>query len=177
MRSNAEVAVQEQAKDGVGAEMPACPTQRRVAIRVLGVRLCTGFEQHGDGLFIAESGGAVQRGFAACADVAHEAAGLHTRFGGAVGIGAVGKKHTHDAIVRDALGGAERGVQRRLACVWIGVIGVGALLQQELREPPVTMEAGSVEAEVAAERTDRCAVCQQMADGADVAIIGAVLDE
>ena len=69
-----------------------------------------------------------ERRFAAGADVAHEAAGFHSVFCGAVGIGSVGEQHAHDTVVRDALGGAEGGVQRRLAGAGIGVIGVGTLL-------------------------------------------------
>lgn len=40
----------------------------------------------------------------------------------------------------DALGGAECGVERRLASLGIGAGGVGTLLQQELCQPPVAVK-------------------------------------
>jgi hypothetical protein len=41
----------------------------------------------------------------------------------------------------------------------------------------VPVETGSAETEVVTEQVERCAVCEQMADGADVSVVGAVLDQ
>ena len=65
-----------------GASLPNLAASRRVR---LSHRLCSSVEQHLDGFFIAEGRGAMQRGFAAGANVAHEAAGFRSVFCGMVG--------------------------------------------------------------------------------------------
>jgi hypothetical protein len=59
----------------------------------------------------------------------------------------------------------------------VGAIGVGALLQQELCQAPVAVEASTIEAEIVAERAKGCAVGEQVADGADIAVVGAMFHE
>jgi hypothetical protein len=72
----------------------------------------------------------------------------------------VSDEHTHDAVVRDALSRAESAVQRSLAGFGICPVGVGTVLQQELREPPVAMEAGAGEAKIGPEPGEHSAVIE-----------------
>jgi hypothetical protein len=97
--------------------------------------------------------------------------------GRTVGIGTVREQDTHDAIVRGALGSAEGVMQWRLATVGGCGVGIGALLEQELRETPVAVETGAAEAEVVAERVERRTIREQMPDGADIAVVGTVLEK
>jgi hypothetical protein len=62
MRMDAEIAMQEHAENGVRAQVPACPTQRRIPVGVLCIDLCARIEQQLNRFFIAEGPSAVQRG-------------------------------------------------------------------------------------------------------------------
>ena len=117
----------------------------------------------------------MQRGFAAGANVAHEAFGYCARDGWVVGVCAVGQEDFEDAVIDDVVGLAEGCVEGGLAVLWVGVIDVGALLEEEFAETPVAVECGADEVEVVAERGEGGSLSEQEFDGAYVAVVGTVL--
>src|ERR1700737_950573 len=75
-RVYAEAAIQKQTKNRCWPQIPACPGQRRVAVHVLDVNLCTRLQQELNRLDFTKGRSAMQRSLAPGSAVAHES----TRF-------------------------------------------------------------------------------------------------
>ncbi|HET9281958.1 MAG TPA: hypothetical protein VFR24_08340 [Candidatus Angelobacter sp.] len=77
VRVDAEIGIEEQAENRRRAQVQTGPTERGIAIHILGVAGGTGIKQKLNGFFIAEGGSAMKRGLATGADVAHEGPGFN----------------------------------------------------------------------------------------------------
>ena len=168
--------VEKFSENGIGAWGPTGPAQRGISVRIFGVPFRSGVKEELDGFFTGIGGGAVERGFAPGANVAHEGSGFDARLGGAVGIGAVSEQDSHDILLREA-GRGDGGVKRGFEGLGLGEVGIGSLLEEKLAELPVSVEGGSVETKVVSQRVNRFAAGEEESDGADVAVIGAPADE
>ena len=123
-----------------------------------------------DSFLIAENGRTMKRSLAFGAAVPHERSGFHARLGLAVWICAAGKEHLHDQIAAEAVRVAKSGVQRCFSGIKRGTVGIRAMFQQKLAEPPVTMEGRSVESEIVAQRVECRALGKQVFEGANVSV-------
>lgn len=68
-------------------------------------------------------------------------------------------------------------MEGRFARFGFGTVDVGAALDEELAELPVAVEARGRKAEIVAERVDGSAIGQKEFNGADVAVVRAMLEE
>src|SRR5450631_2419811 len=110
--SDGEVAVTELPQNGVWAEMPACPCQRRVAVHVLRLFESAGIKQKLNALRAPKRSGAMQRSFASGAAVTHKGTGFNAWLGRRIWIGAVCEQNFDDAVVSQAALG-QCSMQRR----------------------------------------------------------------
>lgn len=93
-----------------------------------------------------------------------------------MGVSAGGEQDRDDARLA-RMNPAQRRVKRCFGGLAVPVIGIGAGLDEELAQLPMTMESRAVEVEIVAETFQGSAVRQKQAQGADVAIISAPADE
>jgi hypothetical protein len=173
----AMLAMEEQAQDRGGSLVPAGPGERCVASGVAGGQIGAGIDQRLNCSRGGEGGGAMKRRFALCPAIAHEAAGWRACPCRRVRVRAGGEKQPDDMLVVQPAGVAAGGVERRLGTVGQRRASVGPLLDQELAEPPVAVEGGTIEIKIVAQRSQRFAMREQMPDGADIAIISAPADQ
>ena len=152
VRVNGKRAVAEFPEYGIGAEVPARPAERRVAVHVLRVTLRTRIEQQLDGLLGPEGGGTMKRSLSFRSDVSHEGGRLSTGFRNAIGVRAIRQQDLQHQAVDGPVGLAGRCVERCLACVRQRAVHIGAVLDEELTQPPMPMERGPVEAQVVSKR-------------------------
>ena len=149
---NTKIAIAKLPENRSWAQVPTRPRERRVSIHVLGVSGCPGVKEELDGSFGAESRGTVERSLAPGAAVAHEAARDSGWLGHRVGIRTVREQDSNHCRIGREIGFAERRVQGRFSGIRQGIVDVRALLNQELTESPVPVEAGAIEIEIGSER-------------------------
>ena len=119
----------------------------------------------------------MQRCFTFGPAIAHKAAGLGACSGNAVRVRTVGKQERQNSIMRQAVGCAQRSVQRCLAGIRQASIYVRTALDQELAELPVTMKCRAIEIEIIPQGIERHTLVEEKTYGTDIAVIGTPLDQ
>ena len=177
LRMDSEISVEQLSEDRSWTPIPAGPREGCIAVNVLCIHDGASVFEEADGFHFAEGGGAVQRCFAFGTAVAHEGACLDARRGGDIGVGAVREKHRENSVVDEAVCLGEGGMERGLAGLGVGVVYVRTLFQQKLAEAPMAVESSEAKAEVVTEEAKGFALREQKADGADVSVVGAMLNK
>jgi hypothetical protein len=80
-------------------------------------------------------------------------------------------------VVADAIALRDRGVQRCLTGIGKRMVDVGAVFDEEADQLPVAVEAGIAELEIVSEDCKGRTVREKKANGTDVAVVGAPLDQ
>src|SRR5437867_13268475 len=75
-RVNGKITVAKFPEYGDRAQVPACPSERRISIHILRINCCASIQKKLDGFFSAKGGCAMKRSFCFRSAVSHEA----TRF-------------------------------------------------------------------------------------------------
>src|SRR5579859_3933380 len=157
--------------------MPAGPRERRVSIHVAGIDNSARIQQELDGLFIAESGGAMKRSLAFGSAVSHESTSFNGFFRYTIRIRAMREQDLHHYIVAEAVGGTQCRVQRGFSRIGQRIIHVCAPFEQEFTKPPMSVETSSNETDVFSQRSQRFAIGEQEFYCAHIPVIRAPLDQ
>lgn len=96
----------------------------------------------------------MQRCFPFGSAISHEAARFRGWLGDTIGIGTLAEEYLEHAVVRQPVGGAERGMKWRLSGIRQWLVHVSALLNEKLAQSPVSVESRSIEVEIVAQRLD-----------------------
>ena len=113
-------------------------------MHVFGIDDCTRIKKKLNSLFGSKGGGSMKRRFTLRSAVAHKAICFDIGRRRAIRIGTVRQKHLENPVVSRAIGLAKGCVEGRFPCVWLRMVDISTMLDEELAKLPVTVKHRSI---------------------------------
>ena len=146
-------------------------------MHVFGIDDCARIKKKLNSLFGSKGGSSMKGRFTLRSAVAHEAICFDIGRRRAIRIGTVRQKHLENPVVSRAIGLAKGCVEGRFPSLWLSIVDVSTVLDEELAKLPVTVKHRSIQVEIFSKRRQGFAFGEQESHATDVAVVGAPFNE